>query len=286
MQRDAAIARQRFQAVGHLAHDRHQIDRRVGPAMRIELDARQRQQIVDQARHAPSLFLHDRQEALARLGILARRSLQRLDEAEQRRERRAQFMAGIGDEVGAHFLDPAQRRQVVERHQHQIGPHRVGGALDRHDDGLEPAVERHALEIDDALLFALRRGAADGLDQFRHAQRKRHRLALPQRRRQRPRALVERQHPAVAIERDDGIGQAGDDGAQQIVAALGNRNRLAAALFLFAGADREHGRRRNDGETGRAHRNKASAPAKAKPANTIAAAAITRRPPRQRLSGQ
>ena len=35
--------------------------------------------------------------------------LQRLDEAEQRRERRAQFMAGIGDEVGAHFLDPAQR---------------------------------------------------------------------------------------------------------------------------------------------------------------------------------
>ena len=39
----------------------------------------------------------------------------------KRGQRRAQFMAGIGDEVGAHFLDPAQRRQVVEGHQQNVG---------------------------------------------------------------------------------------------------------------------------------------------------------------------
>ena len=117
----AAVARQRFKTVDHLADDRHQIDRRIGAAMRIEFDARQRQQIVDQPRHAPRLLLHDGEEALARLGVVARRALQGLDEAGQRGERRAQFVAGIGDEVGAHFLDPAQRREIVKGHQHEIG---------------------------------------------------------------------------------------------------------------------------------------------------------------------
>ena len=58
--------------------------------------------------------LHDAEEAVARRGIVARRALQRLDEAEQRRQRRAQLVAGIGDEVGAHPLDAPQRRQIVE----------------------------------------------------------------------------------------------------------------------------------------------------------------------------
>ena len=49
-------------------------------------------------------------------GSSLRRPLQRLDEAEQRRERRAQFVAGIGDEIGAHLLHAAQRREVVESH--------------------------------------------------------------------------------------------------------------------------------------------------------------------------
>ena len=78
-------------------------------------------QIVDQPRHAPRLLLHDGQEALARFGVVARRALQRLDEAGQGGERRAQFVAGIGDEVGAHLLDPAQRREIVKGQQHKIG---------------------------------------------------------------------------------------------------------------------------------------------------------------------
>ncbi len=168
---------------------------------------------------------------------------------DKRGERRAQFVAGIGDEVGAHFLDAAQRREIVKCHQHQIGPVQAGLALDRHHDGLEPAVERAALGIVDALLFAARRGAADRLDQFGHAQRQRHRLALPQRRRQGARVLVERQHPAVAVERDDRIGQAGDHGAERIVGALGDGDRLRQAIVLVAGAQRQQRRRRDDGET-------------------------------------
>jgi len=115
------------------------------------------------------LFLHDGKEALARLGVVARRALQGLDETGQGGERRAQFVAGIGDEVGAHLLDAPQRREIVERHQRQVGPLQAGLALDRHDDRLEPAIERAALGIGDALLFAAREGAADGFDEFGHA---------------------------------------------------------------------------------------------------------------------
>ena len=129
MDRHAAVARQRFETVGDLADDRHQIDRRIGTAVRVELDARQRQQIVDQPRHAPRLLLHDGEEAIARLGVVAGRALQGLDEAGQRRQRRAQFVAGVGDEVGAHLFDAAQRRQIMEDHQHQIGPARFGSRL-------------------------------------------------------------------------------------------------------------------------------------------------------------
>ena len=116
MNRHAPIARQGLQAVRNLADDRNEIDRRVGAAMRIELDARERQQVVDQPRHAPRLLLHDGKEALAGFGVIAGRSLQCLDEAGKSRERRAQLVAGIGDEIGPHLLHAPQRREIVECH--------------------------------------------------------------------------------------------------------------------------------------------------------------------------
>ena len=100
---------------------------RVGADMGRQFDPRQRQQIVDQPRHPGRLRMHDAEEALARLGVLLGRPLQRIDETRQRRQRRPQFMAGIGDEIGAHLLDPAQRRLVVEGHQHAF----VGAAEQR-----------------------------------------------------------------------------------------------------------------------------------------------------------
>ena len=135
--------------------------------MRVEFDARQRQQIVDQPRHARRLALHDTKEFFARDRIVLRRALQGFDEAEQRGQRRAQFVAGIGDEVGAHFLDPAQRRQIVEGHHQNIGV--IAGETHRRDKSLEPAVERHTLEEFDTLGFAGLAGAPDRVDQFRHA---------------------------------------------------------------------------------------------------------------------
>jgi len=88
-------------------------------------------------------------------------------------------VAGIGDEVGAHLLDPPQRRQIMEGQQHQVGLAQIRRAPHRHHDRLEPAIERPALGILDALLLAAGRRAADRLDQFGHAQRQRNRLALP-----------------------------------------------------------------------------------------------------------
>lgn len=72
------------------------------------------------SRHALRLFAHDPQEALARLGIVARRALQRLDEAQKRSERRAQLVTGVGDEVGAHAFDAPGLSEIAQ------GDHRGG----------------------------------------------------------------------------------------------------------------------------------------------------------------
>ena len=122
--RHVAVARQRLQAIGHLAHDRHEIDLRLGPQMRVELDARERQQIIDQARHAGGLRVHDAEKALARGGVVARRALQGFDETRERRQRRAQLMARIGDEVGAHRLDALDRREIVHGEQDEVAGRR------------------------------------------------------------------------------------------------------------------------------------------------------------------
>ena len=58
--------------------------------------------------------MHDREKPLARFRVVAGGSAQRLDEADQRRERGAQLVARIGDEVGPHLLGPLQFRDVVQ----------------------------------------------------------------------------------------------------------------------------------------------------------------------------
>ena len=75
----------------------------------VQLDARQRQQVLDQARHALGLLLHDRRKRSLRLGVVARRPPQGLDEADQAGQRRLQLVAGVGDEIGAQLLGALQR---------------------------------------------------------------------------------------------------------------------------------------------------------------------------------
>ena len=82
--------------------------------MRLHLDAGQRQEIVDQAAHPGRLLVHDLQEAVARHRIVAGRPLQRLDEAGERGQRRAQLVAGIGDEIDADAVDAPALAEIVE----------------------------------------------------------------------------------------------------------------------------------------------------------------------------
>src|SRR5215211_8149568 len=63
---DAAVARQHLHGVGNLSHDGDEIDFGFRTYVDVELDARKRQEIVDEPRHAERLLLHDRQEAFAR----------------------------------------------------------------------------------------------------------------------------------------------------------------------------------------------------------------------------
>ena len=151
--------------------------------MRAQLDARQREQIVDQPRHAPGLRLHDAEEAFARRRIVARRALQGVDEAGERGERRAQLVADIGDEVGAHLLDPPDRREIVDGDDHDAGAAAAAGQRDGRNERLGEARRRQPRRKLDALRLAGEDGRADRIDQLGHAKRDRGRLAAAQRRR-------------------------------------------------------------------------------------------------------
>ncbi len=170
------------------------------------------------------LRLHDREEALARGGIVARRPLQRLDEAGERGERRAQLVACIGDEIGAHLLDPAQRRQIVERHQDELaGADRMPSVIGITIASYQRSTGTRMMNSTRSTLAA-RAGAADRIEDFRIAQAERERLATPQRRRDGARTRVERHHVAVTIERHHRIGQARQHRLdQRVVGIAGER---------------------------------------------------------------
>ncbi len=160
-----------------------------------------------EASHAVGLRLHDGEEALPRRRIVARRAAQRVDEPRQRGKRRAQLMARIGHEVGAHFLDTAQRREIVEGEEHEARVETGAGYRGR--DGFVPTVERHALKEFGALRSRARARVADCLQHLGHAQPERDRLARTQRRRKRGCPRVERDDIAAVVERDHGVRHCG-----------------------------------------------------------------------------
>src|SRR5215471_6602241 len=77
------VAREGLQAVGDLPYDGYNINGGRRLQVCLQLDPRERQQIVDQARHAVRLRLHDAEKAFPGLDVVARRTLQRFDEARQ-----------------------------------------------------------------------------------------------------------------------------------------------------------------------------------------------------------
>jgi hypothetical protein len=143
LQRHLALACHQYERIQDLAGNAREVDRRLRREMGAQFDAREREQVIDQACHAQALLTHDRQEAVAGGGIVASRPLQGLDEAEHGRQRRAQFVAGIGDEVDAHALGHALLAQILEGQEHGPAPAAAGKCGDMDAEG---TLDRHALD--------------------------------------------------------------------------------------------------------------------------------------------
>ena len=125
--------------------------------MRVHLDPAQGEQRIDQPRHARGLLGHDRQEALPRAGIALGAALKRLDEAAQRRERRPELVARIGDEIGAHLVDALALGEVAQQDEDVAVA--LAAPRERCDGRRHAPADRHALGIGDGDgAPALRRG--------------------------------------------------------------------------------------------------------------------------------
>ena len=180
--------------------------------MGLELDAAQRDQIVDEPRHAPRLLDHDLEEALAGLPVVAGSTLQRLDEAQQRGQRRAQLMADVGDEIDAHALDPLGLGEVAQHDQQQGLPAAGLSGADGRDPALEPAVDRDALEIGDGLRRACCYSGLNGLDEFRRADQERQRPVRFDGAEHLDRHGVHVAQARLAVDDEARVGEAGGDG--------------------------------------------------------------------------
>ena len=82
-------------------------------AKAVGLDARNGQQVEDELLHPPRLALDDRQKTLAGRQVgFAIHILQRLDIAEDSRERGTKLVACVGDEIRSHPVGGVDRRAV------------------------------------------------------------------------------------------------------------------------------------------------------------------------------
>ena len=139
---DLVRLRERGQGARSTFDDGDDIDNARGRIVLVQLDPGEREQIVDQAAHARGLDVHDLEEAVARLGVVPRVAPQRVDEAGDRGQRCAQFVAGIGDEIGPQLLGPPDRREVVDLD--QDAPPAFAAARP-HDGGAEMPLQRHGM---------------------------------------------------------------------------------------------------------------------------------------------
>ncbi len=117
----------------------------------------------------------------ARPGVVARRSLQGLDKAEQRSQRRAQLMARVGDEIDAHAFEPARLRQVA---QGQDQGRLEAIVAERRDADFEGAFDRHFFEPDHPFGAAAGPHPRDGIEHVGRPQAAGEKLIPPQARQQ------------------------------------------------------------------------------------------------------
>ena len=209
---DAPLPRHGRQGLDHLGHDGGKIDvlgrREMGP----HLDARQGQEIVDQALHALRLPPHDVEEPLAGLRVVAGRALQGLDEAEQRGQRGAQLMARIGHEIGPHGLQTAGRGEIAkEQDDARLNPGAGRIGLEGADMNLEGALGGNPLRILDLQGLALRQNSLDAVEHIGAAEREGQGVARLQSAQETVSGFVGLDHQGALIDQDDRIGDLGQN---------------------------------------------------------------------------
>ena len=141
---DAALVRRGphpLDGVGHDEVDQHRLARRG----LLGLDARQVEQVVDDAAHPEGLVVDAAGEALGHLRVGL--GHERLGQQAERAHRRLQLVADVGDEVAADLLEPAALRDVLDQRDDAERPAAVVDLAGAH---LERAPGR-AVEVERAL---------------------------------------------------------------------------------------------------------------------------------------
>ena len=129
-----ALRGARLEAGDHRFHHLQKRHPLVRHDMLVNLDPRQRQQIVDQPRHASGLFLHDLQKTLLRRPVPHIIDQDGLDETGKACQRRAKLMADIGNEIPADLLEVALQRHVEKQHHDQPVIHAPDADIEFHGD--------------------------------------------------------------------------------------------------------------------------------------------------------
>ncbi len=158
---------------------------------------------------ARRLLVHDGEEPVARLAIVARRTPQGLDEAEQRGERGAQLVTRIGDEIGTHLLAPFRGGEIV-----QGNDDGAGGDMraERRDAGAELALDRQAEgELDEPLALAAQY-RIDGGEHCGMAQARGKVPADELTAEHLVRRLVGAHYPSALVKQEHRIGKRGENG--------------------------------------------------------------------------
>ena len=236
---------QRREGGAHAVHQVRHHDPAGGRQVLGQLDARQAEQVVDQPVHALRLLGHDAEELGLRRRVIGGGAAQRVDEADQAGQRRAQLVAGIGDEIRPHPLDRPVPRAVGE-HGDDPPPRPGGLAGMRQHHRVQLAGDRQRQAEIGELVLALSLRAFERGAEARVPQQGGHAGTEGGLRRR-----VEPVHRAVGADDDQRVRQPVDDGLLGVQLLLQRFDLGAQLLALPLGARRGRSARGRSGALSR-----------------------------------
>ncbi len=211
-------------------HDRHDPLQLHAFAFELELvrlELRELQHVLDQTLEALRVSLDDVEEPVGGRRVLEGAGLQRLGGRPDGRDRRAQLVRGVGDEVAAKRLQPAELGHVDEDQQEPLVVTGQRGGLHQETSRLEAG----ELDLDGGIVGSLAGAIDDGVE-LRVPHRLDEELAdgVGAEQERRPERRVHQDDPPVAIDHDDALVHRLEDAALQIAlgAELAERGREAS----------------------------------------------------------